>query len=144
MLVLFRQRGEAIMIGEETEVTIVDIRGDKVRLGIKAPRSTSVHRKEVFDAIRRENEAAAQMQPGDLPADPPPPMRVVKADHEPTPPSQPAPTPDRFTQAATEFMQRHGVYVLDLKDRHCVDLLGKFIREHPEFWPKSEGDSTGK
>jgi carbon storage regulator len=48
------------------EVTVVDIRGDKVRLGINAPREISVHRKEVYDAIRRENRAAAQVKPEDL------------------------------------------------------------------------------
>ena len=66
MLVLSRQRDETIMIGDDIEVTVVDIRGDKVRLGINAPREVSVHRKEVYDAIRRENRAAAQVQPGDL------------------------------------------------------------------------------
>jgi carbon storage regulator len=65
MLVLSRQRNETIMIGHEVEVTVIDIRGDKVRLGINAPRAVSVHRKEVYEAIKRENEAAAQMQPGD-------------------------------------------------------------------------------
>ena len=132
------------MIGEETEVTIVDIRGDKVRLGIKAPRSTSVHRKEVFDAIRRENEAAAQMQPGDVPTESPPPMRVVKEDPEPLNPPKPNAATNGFSQAATEFMQRHGIYVLDLKDKHCVELLGEFVREHPEFWNHSEGGSSSR
>lgn len=55
MLVLSRQRDETIMIGDDIEVTVVDIRGDKVRLGITAPKNVSVHRKEVYDAIRREN-----------------------------------------------------------------------------------------
>lgn len=59
MLVLSRQRDETIMIGDDIEVTVVDIRGDKVRLGINAPKSVSVHRKEVYDAIRNENRAAA-------------------------------------------------------------------------------------
>ena len=67
MLVLSRQRSETIMIGDDIEVTVVDIRGDKVRLGITAPREVSVHRKEVYDAIRRENRAAAQVKPEDLP-----------------------------------------------------------------------------
>ena len=49
-----------------SEVTVVDIRGDKVRLGITAPKEISVHRKEVYDAIRRENRAAAQVKPEDL------------------------------------------------------------------------------
>jgi len=59
MLVLSRQRDETIMIGDEVELTIVDIRGDKVRIGINAPSSVAVHRKEVYEAIRRENEQAA-------------------------------------------------------------------------------------
>ena len=67
MLVLSRQRDETIMIGDDIEVTVVDIRGDKVRLGINAPKEISVHRKEVYDAIRRENRAAAQVKPEDLP-----------------------------------------------------------------------------
>ncbi|MEM1012779.1 MAG: carbon storage regulator CsrA [Planctomycetota bacterium] len=63
MLVLSRQRNETIMIGDEVEVTVIDIRGDKVRLGINAPREVTVHRKEVYEAIKRENQAAAQVQP---------------------------------------------------------------------------------
>ncbi|MEY3023604.1 MAG: carbon storage regulator CsrA, partial [Planctomycetota bacterium] len=59
MLVLSRQRDQTVMIGDEIEVTIVDIRGDRVRLGFKAPAEVPVHRKEVYDAIRRENERAA-------------------------------------------------------------------------------------
>jgi len=66
MLVLSRQRDETIMIGDEIEITVVDIRGDKVRLGITAPKSVPVHRKEVYEAIRRENQAAAQVQPQDV------------------------------------------------------------------------------
>ena len=54
MLVLSRHRDESIMIGDEIVVTIVDIRGDKVRLGINAPASIPVHRQEVFEAIQRE------------------------------------------------------------------------------------------
>ena len=67
MLVLSRQRDETIMIGDEVEVTIVDIRGDKVRLGITAPRHIQVHRKEVYDAIKRENLRAAKLGPDDVP-----------------------------------------------------------------------------
>ncbi|MCH8242321.1 MAG: carbon storage regulator CsrA [Planctomycetes bacterium] len=66
MLVLSRQRDETIMIGDDVEITIVDIRGDKVRLGITAPRHIQVHRKEVYDAIKRENEQAAKMRPKDM------------------------------------------------------------------------------
>ena len=67
MLVLSRQRDETIMIGDDIEITIVDIRGDKVRIGINAPKSIPVHRKEVYDAIKRENRAAAGLAPEDLP-----------------------------------------------------------------------------
>jgi cytosine deaminase len=67
MLVLARQRDETIIIGDEVEVTVVDIRGDKVRLGINAPRTVSVHRKEIYDAIRRENREAAKLRPQDVP-----------------------------------------------------------------------------
>lgn len=66
MLVLSRQRDETIMIGDEIEITIVDIRGDKVRLGITAPTRIAVHRKEVYEAIRRENEQASAISSGDL------------------------------------------------------------------------------
>ena len=59
MLVLSRQRDQSIMIGDDIEITIVDVRGDKVRVGINAPRHVSVHRKEVYEAIRRENEEGA-------------------------------------------------------------------------------------
>jgi carbon storage regulator len=55
MLVLSRKRDESIVIGDGIVVTIVDIRGDKVRLGIQAPPNVPVHRQEVLDAIRRVN-----------------------------------------------------------------------------------------
>jgi len=54
MLVLSRQKDESIMIGDNVEITIVDVRGDKVRLGITAPKDIPVHRREVYDAIQRE------------------------------------------------------------------------------------------
>ena len=60
MLVLSRQRDETIMIGDDIEITVVDIRGEKVRLGINAPPHVPVHRKEVYEAIKREGQAAAQ------------------------------------------------------------------------------------
>src|SRR5690242_5735900 len=67
MLVLSRQRDETIVIGDDIEVTVVDIRGDKVRLGINAPKQITVHRKEIYDAVRRENREAARLRPGDVP-----------------------------------------------------------------------------
>ncbi|MFW6059107.1 MAG: carbon storage regulator CsrA [Phycisphaeraceae bacterium] len=76
MLVLSRQRDETIMIGDEIEITVVDIRGDKVRVGITAPRHVQVHRKEVYEAIKRENTEAAQVRVDDLPGGDRP-MRAV-------------------------------------------------------------------
>lgn len=66
MLVLSRQRDQTIMIGDDIEITVVDIRGDKVRLGINAPNEVPVHRKEVYEAIKRENRAAAAVKPEDI------------------------------------------------------------------------------
>jgi carbon storage regulator len=60
MLVLSRQRNESIMIGDDVEVVIVDVRGDKVRLGITAPKTISVHRKEVYEAIQQEKAEGKQ------------------------------------------------------------------------------------
>lgn len=56
MLVLSRQRDESIVIGDDIVITVVEIRGDKVRLGINAPTEIPVHRVEVYEAIQRENE----------------------------------------------------------------------------------------
>ena len=58
MLVLSRHRDESVIIGENIAITIVDIRGDKVRLGIEAPREIPVHRLEVYSAIKQENGEA--------------------------------------------------------------------------------------
>ena len=57
MLVLSRQRHETIIIGDDIEITVVDVRGEKVRLGISCPTHVSVHRKEVYESIKREEEA---------------------------------------------------------------------------------------
>ncbi len=65
MLVLSRQRDETIMIGDDIEITVVDIRGDKVRLGITAPTRIAVHRKEVYEAIKTENERASRLSDAD-------------------------------------------------------------------------------
>lgn len=56
MLVLSRQRDESIFIGDNIKITVVDIRGDKVRLGIEAPSEIPVHRQEVYEAIQREQQ----------------------------------------------------------------------------------------
>jgi carbon storage regulator len=62
MLVLSRQKDESIMIGDNVEITIVDVRGDKVRLGIAAPKEIPVHRKEVYEAIQREKSEQKKNQ----------------------------------------------------------------------------------
>jgi carbon storage regulator len=54
MLVLSRQRDESIMIGDDVEIIIVDVRGNKVRLGITAPKEVPVHRREIYDVIQRQ------------------------------------------------------------------------------------------
>jgi carbon storage regulator len=58
MLVLSRKKNESIVINDDITIVVVEIRGDKVRLGVEAPKEVPVHRREVFDAIRR-NESAA-------------------------------------------------------------------------------------
>ena len=60
MLVLSRKKNEQIVIGDDIVLTIVEIRGDKIRLGIAAPSDVSVHRKEVYDAIHRSEAAPAE------------------------------------------------------------------------------------
>lgn len=68
MLVLARKKNESIVIREDVVVTVVEVRGDKVRLGIEAPKEVKVHRREVYDAIRR---AEQQSQPAsDPPSEP--------------------------------------------------------------------------
>ena len=66
MLVLSRLKDQTIMIGDNIEITIVDIRGEKVRLGITAPSHIPVHRKEVYEAIQRENRQAAEVKLEDI------------------------------------------------------------------------------
>ena len=68
MLVLSRQKDQTIMIGDLIEITVVEVRGDKVRLGINAPVSIPVHRKEVYQAIQRENQEAARATVEDITA----------------------------------------------------------------------------
>lgn len=67
MLVLSRKKNESIVINDDITIVVVEIRGDKVRLGVEAPKEVPVHRREVFDAIRR-NEAMPETKEAD--ADP--------------------------------------------------------------------------
>lgn len=64
MLVLSRLKDEVIVIGEDIRITVIDVRGDKVRLGIEAPSAISVHREEVYKAIKRELAAGEAVHPG--------------------------------------------------------------------------------
>jgi carbon storage regulator len=58
MLVLSRKKNESIVINNDITIVVVEIRGDKVRLGVEAPKEVPVHRREVYDAIQRNNGAA--------------------------------------------------------------------------------------
>ncbi|MDR2602333.1 MAG: carbon storage regulator CsrA [Spirochaetaceae bacterium] len=60
MLILTRKPDEKIIIGEDIVVSIIEIRGDQVRLGVDAPKTIKIYRQEIFDAIRAENKAAAE------------------------------------------------------------------------------------
>jgi carbon storage regulator len=63
MLILSRKVNEKIMIGDDISVSIIEIRGDQVRIGVDAPKKVKVFRQEVFDAIKAENKAAAESKP---------------------------------------------------------------------------------
>jgi carbon storage regulator len=63
MLILSRKVNEKIMIGDDISISIIDIRGEQVRIGVNAPQSVKVFRQEVFDAIKAENKAASESAP---------------------------------------------------------------------------------
>jgi len=62
MLVLTRKKEQSIVINDNIEITILDVQGDQVRIGIKAPRSVSIHRKEIYLEIQEENRKAAEVK----------------------------------------------------------------------------------
>lgn len=66
MLVLTRKLGESIAIDDHIKIVVVQIKGKQVRLGIKAPRETKIHREEVYQAIQDQNTEASQSTPADL------------------------------------------------------------------------------
>jgi carbon storage regulator len=69
MLVLTRRLNQSIKIGDDIEITVIEVRGDQVRLGVAAPRDVAVHRKEVYLQIQQENRAASQAAPDDVSLD---------------------------------------------------------------------------
>lgn len=62
MLVLSRKKGQSIIIADNIEITVVEIGGDTVRIGVNAPREVAIHRQEVFDQIAAENQQAQQSE----------------------------------------------------------------------------------
>jgi carbon storage regulator len=66
MLVLTRKLGESIAIDDNIKIVVVQIKGKQVRLGIKAPKETKIHREEVYDAIKEQNVEASSSTPADL------------------------------------------------------------------------------
>ncbi|MGI6123178.1 MAG: carbon storage regulator CsrA [Acetivibrionales bacterium] len=58
MLVLTRKKGQSLMIGHDIELSVIDIQGDQVRIGINAPKNVTIHRKEIFEEIKKENLSA--------------------------------------------------------------------------------------
>lgn len=67
MLVLTRKVHQSIVIGDEVEVVVLEVRGEQVRLGIRAPKDVAVHRKEIYDQIVEENRGASQVRLEDIP-----------------------------------------------------------------------------
>ncbi|HMS55181.1 MAG TPA: carbon storage regulator CsrA [Fimbriimonadaceae bacterium] len=67
MLVLTRKVHQSIVIGDNVEVVVLEVRGEQVRLGIRAPKDVSVHRKEIYEQISEENQQSAAVRPEDVP-----------------------------------------------------------------------------
>lgn len=60
MLALSRKKDESIMLGNDIEITVLEIRGDQVKIGVKAPKNVAIFRKEIYDQIEEENKKAAE------------------------------------------------------------------------------------
>ena len=67
MLVLTRKVNQSIVIGEDVEIVVLEVRGEQVRIGIRAPRDVAVHRKEVYEQIVEENRSASGIRSEDIP-----------------------------------------------------------------------------
>jgi carbon storage regulator len=70
VLIITRRTGEKIMVGEDVTIHVMEITGNQVRIGINAPRSIPVYREEIWEAVRTENHAAAQVSPDHVPIAP--------------------------------------------------------------------------
>ena len=79
MLVLSRKKNESIVINNDITIVVVEIRGDKVRLGVEAPKEVPVHRREVYDAIARNQQATAAQQAPAAPQTPTTPAKPAAA-----------------------------------------------------------------
>ncbi|MBW7996642.1 MAG: carbon storage regulator CsrA [Candidatus Glassbacteria bacterium] len=66
MLILTRKQGESVAIGDDIQITVVEIQGKQVKLGVKAPREVAVHRQEIYEKIQQENIRASQVDAFDL------------------------------------------------------------------------------
>jgi carbon storage regulator len=67
LLVLTRKVHQSIIIGDEIEVVVLEVRGEQVRVGIRAPKNVSVHRKEIYEQIQEENKESSDVRPEDVP-----------------------------------------------------------------------------
>jgi carbon storage regulator len=68
MLILTRRVGETLKVGNDVDVTVLGVKGNQIRIGIKAPKTVAVHREEIFERIRREAELAARSNPSKAPS----------------------------------------------------------------------------
>ena len=66
MLILQRKKNQALIIGNGIEIVVTDIKGDSVKIGIKAPQEVPVFRKEIYELIQKENKASANLVPQDI------------------------------------------------------------------------------
>jgi carbon storage regulator len=82
MLNITRRRGERVVLGDDVFISVLEVSGQTVRLGIEAPRSVRVYREEIWLEVKRENEAAAQAASAELPTDMPAPLKNDSGDEE--------------------------------------------------------------
>src|ERR1700710_2190962 len=99
MLVLTRRPNQSIMIGDDIVLTVLEVKGDQIRLGIDAPRHVQVFREEVLVALQEANRSAV-LEPGAAPAMPTTPGRPGPGGGPPLPPTGPAPAPSGSASAS--------------------------------------------